>query len=90
MSFQGVFFPVAFIVTIGLKPYWAVEGEYLPHRGEILAAALPDATSQTEDCPFGNPQGHSQGEKPATETFPNGMGYLFVLSTAREKESMPL
>lgn len=54
--FSGFFFLyricVVFIVTIGLKSYRAMEGEYLPHWGEvlwakILAEALPGATQRT-------------------------------------------
>lgn len=53
----------------------------------ILAEALPDATSQTEDCLFGNSQGHSQGGQSPTETFLNGTVCPFVLSTAKEEDS---
>lgn len=94
-EFSGLLFLcricVVFIVYNRIEDIGAVEGEYLPHWGEvlwvkILAEALPDATSQTENCLFGNSQGHSQGGQSPTETFPNGTMCSFVLSTAKEED----
>ena len=75
---------VVFIVTIRLKPYRGVKGDWFLHWGAVTwVKILGDARSQAENCLIGNSQGHSQGEQVPQEILLNGMMRSFVLSAAR-------